>query len=112
MKERMNLPTYTQIPNLFLENMHKYHGASVKVFLTICRKTIGWHKLSDRISYSQIMKDTGLSKNIMYAVDIGISMAPSKKDKSRNMRIIKKRKGRAITSDFVIAFEPDLGRIG
>lgn len=43
--------------------MPKYDGAEVKVFLAISRKTIGWHKLSDRISYAILQKMTGLSVN-------------------------------------------------
>lgn len=59
----MNLPNYTQINNQFIDNMNKYNGNAVKVFLAISRKTIGWHKESDRISYSQLRKLTGLSTN-------------------------------------------------
>lgn len=57
----MRGPSYTQINNLFIESMHRYTGNTVKVFLAISRKTIGWHKLSDKISYSQIAGMTGIS---------------------------------------------------
>ena len=60
---RMKLPNYTQIPNYFIENMHNYPLSTIAIFLVICRKTIGWHKQKDRISYSQIMKMTGMSMN-------------------------------------------------
>ena len=62
-KDMINLPNYTQIPNQFLDVMHKYSHATKAVFLAICRKTIGWHKVSDRISYSQIVQMTGIHKN-------------------------------------------------
>lgn len=41
--------------------MFDLNGASIKVFIAICRKTIGWHKISDAISYSQLKRLTGLS---------------------------------------------------
>ena len=57
----MLLSNHTQIPNEFIEaRMFGYNGAEVKVFLAICRKTIGWHKVSDRISYDQLQEMTGL----------------------------------------------------
>jgi len=61
----LQLPNYTQVANLFIENMYQYTGAEVKVFCAISRKTIGWQKISDKISYSQLMKYTGLSINTM-----------------------------------------------
>ena len=55
-------PNHTQVPNSFIdETMRELKGAEVKVFLIICRKTIGWHKETDSISVSQIMDFTGLS---------------------------------------------------
>lgn len=57
----MRGPGYTQVYNLFIESMHRYTGNTVKVFLAISRKTVGWHKVSDKISYSQIAGMTGIS---------------------------------------------------
>ena len=56
----IQLPNHTQIANSFIERMAEYTGSEVKVFLAICRKTIGWHKVSDKIPYSQISKLTGI----------------------------------------------------
>ena len=56
----IQLPNHTQIANSFIERMDEYTGNEVKVFLAICRKTIGWHKVSDKIPYSQISKLTGI----------------------------------------------------
>jgi phage replication O-like protein O len=54
---------HTQVPNCIMdEHMRNLTGSALKVLLLICRKTIGWHKDSDRISQSQIMEATGLSK--------------------------------------------------
>ena len=53
---------HTQVSNDFIEqHMKKLTGAEVKVFLAICRKTIGWHKDTDAISISQIASLTGLT---------------------------------------------------
>jgi phage replication O-like protein O len=60
----MQLPNHTQIPNQFLDVvMQDLSGSAVKVFLAICRKTIGWHKVSDAISYSQLKALTGLGNS-------------------------------------------------
>jgi len=61
----MEKPTYTQINNNFIKNMNLYTGSEVKIFLAISRKTIGWHKETDKISYSQLCKMTGLSRRIL-----------------------------------------------
>lgn len=59
-------PNYTQISNDFIDNyLHKCSGAEAKIFLAITRKTIGWHKIVDQISYSQIKMLTGLSTNAL-----------------------------------------------
>lgn len=61
----MKINNYTQVSNQFIESMHTLDSSSVKVFLAISRKTIGWHKVSDRISYSQLQNITGLSVNTL-----------------------------------------------
>lgn len=54
---------HTQISNDFLDKyMCELTGAQVKVFLAIARKTIGWHKETDSVSISQLMKMTGISR--------------------------------------------------
>jgi phage replication O-like protein O len=54
---------YTQIPNVFFDEiLEGLNLAETKVLLAIMRKTFGWQKQIDRISYSQIVKMTGLSK--------------------------------------------------
>ena len=55
---------HTQISNDFLDNhLSNISGNAAKVFLVISRKTIGWHKDTDKISDSQIQKIAGLSRN-------------------------------------------------
>lgn len=57
-------PNYTQIPNVYFDEiMHKLSGSENLVFLAIMRKTFGWQKKRDRISYSQIMKIAGIAKS-------------------------------------------------
>jgi phage replication O-like protein O len=56
------LPNHTQVPNdLMDEWMKEWSGSHLKIFLAVCRKTIGWHKVCDGISYSQLMAMTGLA---------------------------------------------------
>jgi phage replication O-like protein O len=50
--------------NEFIENMSNYTGEAVKVFMAISRKTIGWHKINDRISYSQLKELTGIRHHV------------------------------------------------
>jgi hypothetical protein len=55
-------PNYTQVPNAFFDgDMAKIHPSATAVFLAICRKTIGWHKVTDAISISQLCFLTGLA---------------------------------------------------
>lgn len=55
---------YTTIPNVVIdEHLRKLSGASTKIILAVCRKTIGWHKISDRISYAQLHEITGISSH-------------------------------------------------
>ena len=57
-------PNYTQISNDFIDSyMANCSGAEAKIFIAISRKTIGYHKTTDRISYTQLNKLTGLSIN-------------------------------------------------
>lgn len=55
---------HTQISNDFLDNyLYKISSKATKIFLVISRKTIGWHKETDRITLTQIIKKSGLVKN-------------------------------------------------
>ena len=60
----MLAPNFTQVPNRFIdEHMASMSGAAAKIMVAICRKTIGWHKQTDRISFSQLRELTGISSN-------------------------------------------------
>lgn len=53
-------PNTTQIPNIILDEwMSELTPAEFKVIMLIARQTYGWHKESDRISYSQLIEKTG-----------------------------------------------------
>ena len=58
----MRLPNHTQTSNEFIDShMKDLSGAATKIFIAICRKTIGWHKVTDKISYTQLKEMSGLS---------------------------------------------------
>lgn len=66
----MSLPqiNHTQVSNAFIDGwMRKLSPACTPVFLSIARKTIGWHKASDKISRSQITELTGMSDDVVKA---------------------------------------------
>lgn len=53
----------TQIPNIIFDEWMKIlTPAEFKVVMAIARKTYGWQKDSDRLSYSQIIFETGYEK--------------------------------------------------
>jgi phage replication O-like protein O len=57
-------PNYTQIPNVYFDEiMQNLNGSENLVLLVIMRKTFGWQKKKDRISYSQIMNLAGIAKS-------------------------------------------------
>jgi phage replication O-like protein O len=56
----------TQVPNeVFDKYSPTLSGAELKILLTIIRQTYGWHKQRDRITYSQFMQKTGLSRRVI-----------------------------------------------
>jgi len=56
--------TYTKVPNYILEDyISRLKGSELKVLLTVCRKTFGFHKTVDGISISQIQRYTGLGRS-------------------------------------------------
>lgn len=56
------IPNFTQIPNNTLDTLFLRTPADNLVMIFIARKTYGWHKERDRISLSQIVTGTGLSR--------------------------------------------------
>ncbi|UZA09706.1 replication protein [Moraxella bovis] len=80
-----------QLPNAFVDEMLcKLSGNACKIYLLIVRKTRGWHKEADRISYSQIQKYTGInsrttiSKALDELLDLGLIIMQNGNEKSSN----------------------------
>jgi phage replication O-like protein O len=60
---------YFKFPNKIAERLHGFSKAELKIILVIYRKTLGWRKDMDRISYSQFQECTGLARsNIRKAI--------------------------------------------
>lgn len=58
------IPNSFQVPNAFIdETLATLSGNACKIYLLIVRKTRGWHKEADKISYSQIQKYTGIGSS-------------------------------------------------
>ena len=58
------IPNSFQLPNAFVDEMlAQVSGSACKVYLLIVRKTRGWQKSSDYISYSQIQKVAGIKSH-------------------------------------------------
>lgn len=65
---------WTQVPNALLDNLYSFGHAELLVVLVIVRKTMGYHKKSDPISFSQIMEATGLTRvSVKAGIDAAIA---------------------------------------
>lgn len=62
MSEKVLYQNTTQVSNFILDNLHLFNEGQLKIAMLITRKTIGWHKETDFIRGSQLIKLTGLSK--------------------------------------------------
>lgn len=69
-------PNTTQFPNFLFDIMATLTAEEWKIVSHIVRKTYGWHKERDRISLSQMVQATGLSKTTI--VDKGKSLTDRK----------------------------------
>lgn len=98
-------PNYTQYPNELLDkHMRNMSGSEFKVISLIIRKTFGFEdkykqrKTYDKISISQIMEFTGISK------PIAISAVKVLEEKHNLIRSVKKHKS---TTEYHIVFEKE-----
>lgn len=68
---RITEPNHTQTPNDLFDYWLPHLGeGELKVLLIIIRKTIGYHKVRDKISLGQLEKFTGLTRtNVLAAVE-------------------------------------------
>lgn len=84
------IPNSFQLPNAFVDDMlAQVSGNACKVYLLIVRKTRGWQKEKDYISYSQIQKITGISSaTVSKAIDelskLGLIKVKTGNEKSAN----------------------------
>lgn len=61
-QEKKLVPNFTQTPNVFFDEwLNELSSTEVHVLCAIIRKTYGWRKEEDRISFSQLKKLTGLA---------------------------------------------------
>jgi phage replication O-like protein O len=64
----LNSLNHTQLSNEFIDNyLDVLSGNAIKLFLIVTRKTVGWHKKTDRIALSQFEKLSGLALNTIKA---------------------------------------------
>jgi phage replication O-like protein O len=74
-----SLPYYTKIPNVVIDIlMRKLSGSELKIVLVVIRKTIGWGKKWDRISYSQFEDLTGMGLNTVIRAIKSVGMGGKK----------------------------------
>jgi phage replication O-like protein O len=67
---KLLIPNTCQVPNVLLDEvMPRLPGSALKVMLAVVRKTYGFQKRSDKISFKTLQKLTGLSRD---AVNQGI----------------------------------------
>jgi Bacteriophage replication protein O len=61
------IPNSFQVPNLLVDRLLPHlSGPQVKVLLLVCRKTFGWGKRTDLISFGQFQKEAKLSRSSVY----------------------------------------------
>jgi phage replication O-like protein O len=60
---KLLIPNVTPVPNILFDCVFlNLRPGALRVLLAIVRLTYGWQKVSDRISYTQLQKVTGLSR--------------------------------------------------
>jgi phage replication O-like protein O len=60
---KLLIPNVTAVPNILFDRVFlNLRPGALRVLLAVVRLTYGWQKVSDRISYTQLQKVTGLSR--------------------------------------------------
>src|SRR6266481_8505300 len=60
---KLLIPNITPVPNVLFDCVFlNLRPGALRVLLAVVRLTYGWQKVSDRISYTQLQKVTGLSR--------------------------------------------------
>lgn len=74
MSEKIPAPNFTAVPNRIFELMPDMKEAELRVTLIIARQTFGWHRRSDKISLSQLMKMAGMSRQgVLNGIEEGMA---------------------------------------
>jgi hypothetical protein len=74
MEEKKLIPNSTQIPNIIIDlRCPRLPEAEMRCILYVCRRTYGFHKDEDRISFSQFMN--GIKNRENRILDLGTGLA-------------------------------------
>lgn len=60
MSDKSFYPNSTQVANFILDNLSFFTDGELRIMLIICRKTIGWHKETDYLTYNLIRDLSGI----------------------------------------------------
>ena len=100
------MQAYTQVPNWLLARIYNADDLTMretKVFLYIIRKTFGFHKVSDKIPYSQIAQATGIDQRntikVVKSLEQKGYISVSRKDKCINIIRVKTAKKGCVSTD-------------
>jgi hypothetical protein len=78
------IPNSFQVPNFLVDKLLPHlSGPQAKILMVLCRKTFGWHKREDVISFSQFRDEAGVSRSSAFEalrvfVDAGLVLKASK----------------------------------
>lgn len=93
---------YTQIPNvIFDEMLPLMKEAELRIFMFICRQTLGWHRREHKISFSFMAKGTGMERK---SVRRAVKEALARKTITRRLA----EDGKSYFYSININFEKDL----
>lgn len=66
--------TYTKVPNGLIEAIPDMNGSEIAVCMVVCRQTLGYQRLWDKISITQFVKLTGMSnRSIIDAIEVAVA---------------------------------------
>lgn len=66
--------TYTKVPNALIEAIPSMKGSEVAVCMAVCRQTLGYQRLWDKISITRFVKLTGMSnRSIIDAIEKAVA---------------------------------------
>lgn len=80
-------PNYTQVPNTILDALSEFSDLELRVILTVCRQTFGWHRDRAVMSISFLKKATGISNvSVIKACDSLAERGMIEKEKTTQRR--------------------------